>query len=294
MSRKILIVEDDLRTADFIAKGLTDEGYVVDKVADGRDGLFHATDGSYDAIILDRMLPGMDGMAVLAAMRAAKVETPVIILSALGSVDARVEGLTSGANDYLSKPFAFSELLARLKLLMTKGRGQGEVETTLSFGDLEMNLLNRQVRRSGQKIDLQPREFRLLEYLLRHKNTVVTRTMMLEGVWEYHFDPGTNVVDVHMSRLRRKLEDGFEVLLDALGVLSRDLVCFGQRLAHFSSQNLRQIFLVFHDQVKPCAHQHGAVFGGTRGPFFLGDSGGINRSFDRGGTMISHSHDQFT
>ncbi|MBX9663878.1 response regulator transcription factor [Novosphingobium sp.] len=213
MSRKILIVEDDLRTADFIAKGLTDEGYVVDKVADGRDGLFHATDGSYDAIILDRMLPGMDGMAVLAAMRAAKVETPVIILSALGSVDARVEGLTSGANDYLSKPFAFSELLARLKLLMTKGRGQGEVETTLSFGDLEMNLLNRQVRRSGQKIDLQPREFRLLEYLLRHKNTVVTRTMMLEGVWEYHFDPGTNVVDVHMSRLRRKLEDGFEVPL---------------------------------------------------------------------------------
>lgn len=213
MSRKILIIEDDVRTADFIAKGLTDEGYVVDKAADGRDGLFHATDGSYDAIILDRMLPGMDGMAVLAAMRAAKVETPVIILSALSSVDARVEGLTSGANDYLSKPFAFSELLARLKLLMVKATGRGEVETTLSHGDLEMNLLNRQVRRAGQKIELQPREFRLLEYLLRHKNTVVTRTMMLEGVWEYHFDPGTNVVDVHMSRLRRKLEDGFEAPL---------------------------------------------------------------------------------
>lgn len=213
MSRKILIIEDDVRTADFIAKGLTDEGYVVDKATDGRDGLFHATDGSYDAIILDRMLPGMDGMAVLAAMRAAKVETPVIILSALSSVDARVEGLTSGANDYLSKPFAFSELLARLKLLMVKATGRGEVETTLSHGDLEMNLLNRQVRRAGQKIELQPREFRLLEYLLRHKNTVVTRTMMLEGVWEYHFDPGTNVVDVHMSRLRRKLEDGFEAPL---------------------------------------------------------------------------------
>jgi two-component system OmpR family response regulator len=152
----------------------------------------------------------MDGMAVLAAMRAAKVETPVIILSALSSVDARVEGLTSGANDYLSKPFAFSELLARLKLLMVKASGRGEIETTLSHGDLEMNLLNRQVRRAGQRIDLQPREFRLLEYLLRHKNTVVTRTMMLEGVWEYHFDPGTNVVDVHMSRLRRKLEDGFD------------------------------------------------------------------------------------
>jgi len=213
MSRKILIIEDDLRTADFITKSLTDEGYVVDKATDGRDGLFHATDGSYDAIVLDRMLPGMDGMAVLAAMRAAKIETPVAILSALSSVDARVEGLTSGANDYLSKPFAFSELLARLKLLMAKVSGRGDVETTLSHGDLEMNLLNRQVRRAGQKIDLQPREFRLLEYLLRHKNTVVTRTMMLEGVWEYHFDPGTNVVDVHMSRLRRKLEDGFEAPL---------------------------------------------------------------------------------
>lgn len=213
MSQKILVIEDDVRAADFIAKGLTDEGYVVDKATDGRDGLFHATDGSYDAIILDRMLPGMDGMAVLAAMRAAKVETPVIILSALSSVDARVEGLTSGANDYLSKPFAFSELLARLKLLMVKVTGRGEVETTLSHGDLEMNLLNRQVRRAGQKIELQPREFRLLEYLLRHKNTVVTRTMMLEGVWEYHFDPGTNVVDVHMSRLRRKLEDGFDTPL---------------------------------------------------------------------------------
>ncbi len=213
MPSKILIVEDDARTADFIAKGLTDEGYVVDKAADGRDGLFLATDGSYDAIVLDRMLPGLDGMAVLAAMRAARVETPVIILSALSLVDARVEGLTSGADDYLSKPFAFSELLARLRLLMAKVPNRSEVETSLTLGDLEMNLLNRQVRRAGQKIDLQPREFRLLEYLLRHKNTVVTRTMMLEGVWEYHFDPGTNVVDVHISRLRRKLEDGFETPL---------------------------------------------------------------------------------
>lgn len=209
MSQKILVVEDDPTTADFIVKSLTGEGFVVDHAADGRDGLFHATDGSYDAIILDRMLPGMDGMALLAAMRAAQIATPVIILSSLGAVDARVEGLTSGANDYLVKPFAFSELLARLKLLLAKPGNGPQVETALHCEDLEMNLLNRRVTRAGKRIELQPREFRLLEYLLRHKEQVVTRTMMLEGVWEYHFDPGTNVVDVHVSRLRRKIDDGF-------------------------------------------------------------------------------------
>ncbi|ENY82224.1 MULTISPECIES: winged helix-turn-helix domain-containing protein [Sphingopyxis] len=209
MSQKILLVEDDRTTADFIGKSLTGEGFVVDHAADGRDGLFHATDGSYDAIILDRMLPGMDGMALLAAMRAAQIATPVIILSSLGAVDARVEGLTSGANDYLVKPFAFSELLARLKLLLAKPGNGPQVETALHCEDLEMNLLNRRVTRAGKRIELQPREFRLLEYLLRHKEQVVTRTMMLEGVWEYHFDPGTNVVDVHVSRLRRKIDDGF-------------------------------------------------------------------------------------
>jgi len=196
MSQKILLVEDDRTTADFISKSLTGEGFVVDHAADGRDGLFHATDGSYDAIILDRMLPGMDGMALLAAMRAAQIATPVIILSSLGAVDARVEGLTSGANDYLVKPFAFSELLARLKLLLAKPGNGPQVETALHCEDLEMNLLNRRVTRAGKRIELQPREFRLLEYLL-------------EGVWEYHFDPGTNVVDVHVSRLRRKIDDGF-------------------------------------------------------------------------------------
>ena len=209
MSHKILVIEDDRTTADFVCKGLTGEGFVVDHAEDGRDGLFHATDGSYDAIILDRMLPGMDGMAVLAAMRAAQIATPVIILSSLGAVDARVEGLVSGANDYLTKPFAFSELLARLRLLVARPLGNAQVETNLSCEDLEMNLLNRRVSRAGKRIDLQPREFRLLEYLLRHKDQVVTRTMMLEGVWEYHFDPGTNVVDVHVSRLRRKIDDGF-------------------------------------------------------------------------------------
>jgi two-component system OmpR family response regulator len=210
MSQKILVIEDDRATADHIVKSLADEGFVVDHAADGRDGLFHATDGSYDAIILDRMLPGMDGMAVLAALRAARVATPVIILSNLGAVDARVEGLTSGANDYLVKPFAFSELLARLRLLIVRPLGTTQVETLLACEDLEMNLLSRRVARGGRRIELQPREFRLLEYLLRHKNQVVTRTMMLEGVWEYHFDPGTNVVDVHVSRLRRKIDDGFD------------------------------------------------------------------------------------
>lgn len=210
MSQKILVIEDDRTAADFLCKSLTGEGFLVDHAADGRDGLFHATDGSYDAIVLDRMLPGMDGMAVLAALRAAQIATPVIILSSLGAIDARVEGLTSGANDYLTKPFAFSELLARLKLLMARPAGGSAVETVLACDDLEMNLLNRRVTRAGKRIDLQPREFRLLEYLLRHKDQVVTRTMMLEGVWEYHFDPGTNVVDVHVSRLRRKVDDGFD------------------------------------------------------------------------------------
>ena len=209
MSQKILIIEDDEQAAHFLVTALNDEGYLVDHVADGRDGLFQATDSSYNAIILDRMLPLMNGMAVLAAIRAAGVQTPVIILSAQGSVDAKVEGLTSGADDYLAKPFAFSEPLARLKLLMApRATGQAE-DTSLSCEGLEMNLLSRQVTRNGERLDLQPREYRLLEYLLRHKNQVVTRTMVLEGVWEYHFDPGTNVVDVHVSRLRRKLDDGF-------------------------------------------------------------------------------------
>lgn len=213
MSHKLLVIEDDQTTGDFLVKSLDEAGFAVDRADNGRDGLFLATDGSYDAVVLDRMLPGMDGMAVLAALRAAKVQTPVLILSSLGTVDARVEGLTSGADDYLPKPFAFSELLARLRLLIARaapGPTGGTPETQLRCADLEMNLLSRKVTRGGKRIDLQPREFRLLEYLLRHQDQVVTRTMMLEGVWEYHFDPGTNVVDVHVSRLRRKVDDGFD------------------------------------------------------------------------------------
>ncbi len=214
MSQKILVIEDDQRTADFLCKGLSDAGYLTHRAADGRDGLFLATDGTYDAVVLDRMLPGIDGMAVLAAMRAAKVATPVLILSSLGTVDARVEGLTSGAGDYLAKPFAFSELLARLRLLMARSeKGPGQVEVTLSCADLEVQLLTRRVTRGGQRIDLQPREFRLLEYLMLHQGEVVTRTMLLEAVWDYHFDPGTNVIDVHISRLRRKIDDGEPVQL---------------------------------------------------------------------------------
>ena len=213
MSQKILVVEDDAATAEFIAKGLTEAGFVVDRADNGRDGLFHATDGSYDAIVLDRMLPGMDGMAVLGALRAANIATPVIILSALGAVDARVEGLTSGADDYLAKPFAFAELLARLRLLIRKDNAGPAVETKLNCADLEMDLLSRKVRRTGKSLELQPREFRLLEFLMRHKEQVVTRTMLLEGVWEYHFDPGTNVIDVHVSRLRKKVDEGHELAL---------------------------------------------------------------------------------
>jgi len=208
MTQKILLIEDDPTTADFISGGLTEERFTVDRAANGRDGLFLATDGSYDCIILDRMLPGLDGMAVLAALRGAGIATPVIILSALGSAEDRIEGLTSGSDDYLVKPFAFAELLARIRLVIRRGHAAAAPETVLRCDDLEMNLLSRRVQRGGRQIELQPREFRLLEFLLRHVDEVVTRTILLEGVWDYHFDPGTNVIDVHLSRLRRKIDEG--------------------------------------------------------------------------------------
>ncbi len=209
MARKILLVEDDDATASYIAKGLIEAGFLVERANNGRDALFQATDGGFDAVVLDRMLPGMDGMSVLAALRAAGIDTPVLILSALGTPEDRVRGLTSGADDYLVKPFAFAELMARLTLLMKRGAAPAAAVTQLVCGDLEMDLLARQVRRAGRRVDLQPREFRLLEYLLRHQGQVVTRTMLLEGVWDYHFDPTTNVIDVHVSRLRKKIDEGF-------------------------------------------------------------------------------------
>ena len=211
MSKKILIVEDDVTTADYIASGLAQNGFIVDRAADGRDGLFHATDGNYAAIVLDRMLPGMDGLAVLSAIRAAGIETPVIVLSALSSTDERVKGLKAGSDDYHAKPFAFSELLARIEALQRRRPASSQqVATSFNCADLNLDLLTRRVERAGKRIDVQPREFRLLELLLRNQGQVVTRTMMLEEVWDYHFDPGTNVIDVHISRLRKKIDEGSE------------------------------------------------------------------------------------
>ena len=206
---KLLVIEDDRETAAYLIKGLNESGYTVDHSADGREGLFLATSGSYDAIVLDRMLPGMDGLALLGALRAAKIRTPALILSALGSVDDRVKGLRSGGDDYLVKPFAFSELLARIEALLRRG-AQAPTETRLRVADLELDLLTRTVRRGDKVIELLPREFQLLEYLMRNAGHVVTRTMLLEHVWDYHFDPQTNVIDVHVSRLRQKIDKQFE------------------------------------------------------------------------------------
>jgi two-component system OmpR family response regulator len=180
----------------------------VDEAGDGKAGLFQALEESYDIVVLDRMLPGRDGLSIVAAMRAAQDRTPVLILSALGDVEDRVEGLQKGGDDYLTKPFAFSELLARVEALTRRADAEA-VTTTLRVEDLEMDLLAHTVSRAGQAIDLQPREFRLLEYLMRHAGQVVTRTMLLEKVWDYHFDPQTNVIDVHVSRLRRKIDRDF-------------------------------------------------------------------------------------
>jgi two-component system, OmpR family, response regulator len=205
---KLLVIEDDREAAAYIAKGLSESGYVVDCAADGREGLFMATSGAYDALIVDRMLPQMDGLALIAALRSAEIRTPVLILSALGAVDDRVKGLRAGGDDYLTKPFAFAELLARLEALLRRGAG-GAATTKLKVGDLEMDLLARAVTRGNRELDLLPREFRLLEFLMRHAGQVVTRTMLLENVWDYHFDPQTNVIDVHISRLRQKIDKGF-------------------------------------------------------------------------------------
>src|SRR5213075_2825168 len=197
MGRKILLVEDDRETAAYLAKGLTQEGHSGEQATNGQDGLFRATDSSFDLVILDRMLPVLDGLSVLKALRAAHIETPVLILSALASVGDRIEGLEHGSDDYLVKPFSFAELLARVNALLRRRESR-------------IDPLSRTVKRAGRKLDLKPREYLLLEYFARNEGRVVTRTMLLEQVWDYHFDPGTNVIDVHVSRLRRKLDEGFE------------------------------------------------------------------------------------
>ena len=210
MGRKILLVEDDSETAAYLSRGLSEEGHNVQHVADGREGLFLATGESFDLVILDRMVPSLDGLSLLKALRAAGLETPVLILSALASVSDRIEGLDSGSDDYLVKPFSFAELTARANALMRRSEARPSADPRLTVGDLEIDPLSRTVRRAGRAIELKPREYRLLEYFARNPGRVVTRTMLLEQVWDYHFDPGTNVIDVHVSRLRRKLEDGFD------------------------------------------------------------------------------------
>jgi two-component system OmpR family response regulator len=205
---RLLIVEDDRDAADYLVKAFREVGHVADHASDGEEGLLLALDGRYDVLIVDRMLPRRDGLSLIGALRSKDVETPVLILSALGQVDDRVKGLRAGGDDYLPKPYSFSELLARVEVLARRRSGPGE-ETVYRIDDLELDRLSHRVSRGEQEIVLQPREFRLLEYLMKHAGQVVTRTMLLENVWDYHFDPQTNVIDVHISRLRSKIDKGF-------------------------------------------------------------------------------------
>ena len=206
---KLLLVEDNERVARFVKKGLTEAGHTVDHADNGRDGMYHAVSEPYDAIVMDRMLPGgVDGLAIVEALRQGGNRVPILILSALDGVDDRIHCLKSGGDDYLVKPFAFGELLARLDALLRRSQHQ-PVETTMTLDDLCMDMLAHKVTRAGRPVALQPREFKLLEYLMRHANQVVTRTMLLENVWDYHFDPQTNVIDVHVSKLRQKIDAGF-------------------------------------------------------------------------------------
>jgi len=204
---KLLTIEDDVQVSAYILKGMREAGHQVDVVADGKDGLFRATTESYDVIILDRMLPSLDGLTILKTLRGSGNQTPVLLLSALGEVDDRVQGLRAGGDDYLVKPFAFAELMARVEVLSKRSQRDSQKVTSLSAGDLTVDLLSRKIVRGEETIELQTREFNLLEYLMRHKGQVVTRTMLLEAVWDYHFDPQTNVIDVHISRLRKKIGD---------------------------------------------------------------------------------------
>ena len=211
---RLLIIEDEKEVCAYIAKGMKEAGHIADVAGNGRDGLFLATTEEYDVMIVDRMLPELDGLTIIRTLRGAGVTTPALILSALGEVDDRVMGLRAGGDDYLVKPFAFTELLARVEVLQRRANGAAnDAQTQLAAGDLRLDLLTRKVIRRGQEIDLQAREFRLLEYLMRHKGQVVTRTMLLENVWDYNFDPQTNVIDVHISRLRGKIDKGFDTAL---------------------------------------------------------------------------------
>jgi len=207
---KLLIVEDDAEAAAYLVKAFREAGHSADHAADGLEGYGMAAEGHYDVLIVDRMLPKLDGLSLIHGLREQGQETPVLILSALGQVDDRVKGLRAGGDDYLAKPYAFSELLARTEVLARRKRSAQTEETVYRVADLELDRLKHRVTRGGEDIDLQPREFRLLEYLMRHAGQVVTRTMLLENVWDYHFDPQTNVIDVHVSRLRSKIDKGHD------------------------------------------------------------------------------------
>ena len=205
---RILVVEDDSETASYLTGGLEEEGHAVSWSRAGRDGLFLAMSENFDLLIIDRMLPEMDGLTLVKTLRAARIETPILFLTTMAGIDDRVTGLNAGGDDYLVKPFAFSELVARVKALSRRPRGT-TVDTSFKVADLELDVVKHVVKRGGQQIQLQPREFRLLEYLMRHAGQVVTRTMLLDNVWNYHFDPKTNVVESHLSRLRTKVDKGF-------------------------------------------------------------------------------------
>ncbi len=206
---QLLLIEDDQEAAQYLLRGLRESGYAVDHSPDGEEGLARASSGRYDLVVTDRMLPRLDGLDLVRKLRAQDVRTPVLVLSALGTVDDRVQGLKAGGDDYLTKPFAFSELLARIEALLRRSAAPEAAPTRFKVADLEMDLLSRQVMRAGRQIELTAREFKLLEFLLSHAGQVVTRTMLLEGVWDLHFDPQTNLIDVHMSRLRQAVDRGF-------------------------------------------------------------------------------------
>jgi len=209
---RILVVEDDTKTADYTAKGFSEAGHICDVIIDGQDALFQAMRNAYDVLVVDRMIPSLDGLSLVKALRAANVKTPVLFLTSVSGVDDRVEGLEAGGDDYLVKPFAFSELLARVNALSRRPPVQDQ-KTILTVADLELDVVKRRVARRGQPIELQPREFRLLEILMRNEGRVLTRTMLLERVWDLHFDPKTSVVETHMSRLRAKIDRPFDVPL---------------------------------------------------------------------------------
>lgn len=222
---RLLVIEDDAEAAAYLSKAFREQGHTVDVAANGVEGYDLARDGQYDVLVVDRMLPKLDGLSLITALRNQKVETPILILSALAQVDDRVKGLRAGGDDYLTKPYAFSELLARVEVLARRRGAAGGEETVYRVGSLELDRLAHKLTRDGREITLQPREFRLLEYLMRHAGQVVTRTMLLENVWDYHFDPQTNVIDVHISRLRAKIDKGHNPLLHTIrgaGYMIRD------------------------------------------------------------------------